>query len=165
MSDHRTDSDIEQALTQWAQLVAPNSLLGRLLESTFVHTMGAKQVRVYPWQRLIPGSRRLSHSGIGAGFAVALLTLLIVVAVGAGFVGGALRPTATPSPSPSSTPAPTIRPTAVPSPELPAAISVVANARVDVTGPIAMVSDGELLWALAVGSIGLTRPLTQSPIR
>ena len=44
MSDLRTDQDIEQALTEWADQVAPSRAPTRLLESTFARTMGTRQV-------------------------------------------------------------------------------------------------------------------------
>ena len=145
MSDRRSNMDIEQALTEWADEVAPKSPPSRLLESTFVRTMGTKQVRVYPWNKLMLGRRGLSNSGSGARFAVVVLVGMLVLAMAVGFVGGGFRSAVTPSPSPS--------PTAVPSPSPlpPAAISVVAEATIDVSGAIAMVSDSQHLWVMAAG--------------
>ena len=46
MSNPRTDRDVEQALADWAEQVAPRSAPGRLVESTFARTMGTRQARV-----------------------------------------------------------------------------------------------------------------------
>lgn len=161
MSDHRTDSEMEQALTLWTEQVAPKSPPGRLLESTFVRTMGSRQVRVYPWNKFMLGRRGLSNSGSGAFFGIVVLAM-VVLAMAVGFVGGGFGPTVTPSPSPSPTPAATTGPTVVPSPPWPAPISVVADATIAVQGPIAMVSDGELLWVLAAGRIDRIDPTTNA---
>jgi len=144
MSDYRTDSDIEQGLTSWADEVAPRSAPGRLLESTFARTMGTGQRRLWPWHRLMPSRRGLSYSGSGFGFGIVVLTMIVVVAMAAGFVGGALRPTATPSPSPSPDPSASQS-------TLPAAIPVIAETTVATQDPIALASDGEFLWVLAAG--------------
>ena len=141
MSDQMADREVEQAFSQWIDQAAPSSPPTRILESTFVRTMGTRQLRVYPWNRFALGRGEATFSGSGAGFGIAVLTLLIVVAMAAGFVGGALRPTGTPSPSPS--------PTAAPS--LPAAISVPVGATIAIADPLAMASDGELLWVRASG--------------
>jgi streptogramin lyase len=167
MNQQRTDRDIEQALTQWAAEVAPKASPTRLLEETFVRTMGTKQERVYPWNRLLPGRRALSFSRSGAGVGVVALGLLLVLALAIGLAGGGLGPKATPSPSPSPSPTQTATatPVQVPTPSLPAAISVTAEGSVDLTGPVAMVTDGQFLWVLASdGQIHRIDPATGSVV-
>ena len=150
MSDHMSDREIEQAFTTWIEDAAPKSPPTRLLESTFMRTMGTRQERVYPWNKLTLGRRGLINSGSGARFGIAVVAGLIVLAMAFSFIGGGFRATPTPSPSPSPTPVvPTTAPTLAPSP--PAAISVVAEATIDVSAAIAMVSDSHHLWVLAAG--------------
>jgi len=100
MSDRRSNSDIEQALSDWADEVAPKSPPDRLLESTFIRTMGGKQLRVYPWNKLRLGRVGLSNSGSGARFAIVVLATILLLALAIAFVAGAFRRTAPPSPSP-----------------------------------------------------------------
>lgn len=142
MSDeHMTDREVEQALDQWVGDAAPKSPPTRILESTFVRTMGAQQLRAYPWNRFTLGRGESTFAGSGAGLGIAFLTLIVVVALAAGFVGGALRPVPTPSPSPTPSPPAS----------LPAAISVPVSDTIAVEDPLAMASDGERLWVHASG--------------
>jgi streptogramin lyase len=104
----------------------------------------------------------MTIAGPSARLALALMILLVVLALGAGFAGGAFSPRATPTPSPSPTQAPTAKPTAVASPILPAPIPVVADASVEVIGPIAMVTDGTSIWVLGAGRIDQIDALTNS---
>jgi streptogramin lyase len=154
MSEQWTDRETEKAFAAWIEDVAPKSPPTRLLESTFVRTMGTRQERVYPWNKLTLGRRGLSNSGSGARFAIVVLVGMVVLAMAIGIVGGgAFGPTATPSPSPIPSPTPVVSaaPTLAPPPSPPAAISVVAEATIDVSAAIAMVSDGQHLWVLAAG--------------
>jgi YVTN family beta-propeller protein len=151
MSDRRSNMDIEQALTDWADEVAPKSPPARLLESTFVRTMGTNQVRVYPWNKLMLGRRGLSNSGSGARFGILVLAGMVILAMAIGFIGGGFRPTATPTPSP--TPQATAGPSELPSPSLPAPIAVTVDATLAVQNPTALVWDGEFLWLMVPGRI------------
>jgi streptogramin lyase len=162
MSDQRNDRDIEQAFMAWIEDAAPKSPPSRLLEATFVRTMGTRQERVYPWNKLMLGRRGLSNSGSGARFGILVLVGLVVLAMAIGFVGGGFRPAVTPSPSPSPTPAATTGSSGVPSQSWPAPISVIADATVAVQSPLAMVSDGEFLWVLAPGRIDRIDPGTNA---
>ena len=166
---HTTDADIEQALTVWADHVAPNSPPDRLLKSTFARTMGARQQRAYPWLRVPATERRPGYSGFAARIAIAVALILAVV-LGAGVIGGGSNVTPSPSPSPSPSP---LRSTAgarpplntLTQPTLPAATSIVADATIDMTEPMAMVSDGDSLWVLAVdGRIDRIDPATNSVV-
>src|SRR4051794_38145940 len=176
-SNQTTDRDIEQALAEWAEDAAPRSAPDRLLESTFARTMGSRQERVYPWLKLRPRTRALTYSGSAARFALVGLVLMVALALGAGFIGGAFRPTIKPSPSPEISPSPqptaTARPTAVPRPglntvpqaSLSAGLPVVADATIEVTNPLAMVSDGNSLWVLAAdGRIDRIDPASASTV-
>ena len=121
MSDQRENSEIEQALTQWAQEVAPTSPPDRLLEATFARTMGASQERVWPWTRLLPGTRRGNVSGSVAGFAIAALALLVILAMAIGLVAGGAAPAVTATHSHAASATPYARPVLdpVPQPNIP----------------------------------------------
>jgi len=130
--------------------------------------MGGNQVRVYPWHRLVPEGRSVIRPA--AGFAVAVIALVVVLTMAIGFVGGGEG-----IPTPSATPSPSASPTSAPSATRPAlitvpqqtfpAIPVIADSIIDVSSPWAMVSDNASVWVLAGdGRIDRIDPATDSVV-
>ena len=166
MSDPRTDRDVEQALREWMDQVAPHRPPTRLLEGTFTETMRTAQVRVYPWHRV--GVGRLGRTAAGSGVRVVLVVIavLLAAALAVALGGGGLRVTEPPIASPTPTPSAALTPSPTPgpksSPSLPAAISVTPEASVPVQGPIAMVASGPMLWVMAPGRLDRIDPSTNA---
>jgi virginiamycin B lyase len=163
MSDRRTDPDLSQALTAWMDDVAPERPPARLLEETFTQTMGAEQMRTYPWHKVAIGS--LGRGAKRSRVPVLLLAVvgLVVLAMAVGLTGGGPRgtiPTApSPSPSPSVLPSPSPSPSVAPSAALPAPIAVTAAATVAIQQPIALVAAaGGDLWVMAPGRLDRIDP-------
>jgi hypothetical protein len=132
MNERRTDPDLSQVLTAWMDDVAPERAPARLLEETFAQTMGAEQVRVYPWHKVAIGSLGRGATRSRAPFVLLAVVALVVVGMAVGLTGGGPRgttpsapspsPSVPPRPSPSVLPSPS--PSVVPSDVLPAPISV-----------------------------------------
>jgi len=159
MNNERTDRDIDQTLTAWMDHVAPDRPPGRLLEGTFARTTRARQVRRFPWNDVAVGPLGRAASGSGARVALVALSVLLVLALGGGLVGG-LGLVAPSTPTPSPTPSPSPNPTASPPPLLPAAIRVTPDFVIPVRGPIAMVTRGAAIWVLAPGRLDRIDPAT-----
>ena len=120
--------------------VAPPRPPERLLEEAFARTMGASQLRVYPWHAVGRGRRGRSASVGIAGMALAGVAAVLVVAVTVGIVlrpGHSVSGVASPTPS-SSAPA---SPSPFPSPVL-----VQPTATIPVTGTVALATDRTSIW-------------------
>jgi streptogramin lyase len=152
MSDPRADRPVEQALTAWMHDAAPSQAPATLLEDTYAETMKSGQARAYPWHRVVVGGRS-SLAGSPA-FALLVVGALVALALSVLLATGGIRlsPPATPSPTARSTPSPEATVVAR-STALPAAIPIVAEASVPVSGALALASDETSIWVLAGGRI------------
>ncbi|HKB28386.1 MAG TPA: hypothetical protein VKC59_05140 [Candidatus Limnocylindrales bacterium] len=128
--DERSTSDVR--LTSWMADVLPERVPTRVLEEAFARTGNARQLRRWPWVRLLPGHR--SPLASRAQLAILGASLIIVSLAAIALSGGVPRPT--PSPTP------------LPSPSRPAAVAVVPVGSVGVLGPFGIATDGTSVWVL-----------------
>ena len=97
MTGQRTDFDLGVVLGRWMHDVAPGAVPVPVLEEAFARTMSSRQVRVYPWERLVGRGPR-AHSG--TAFALVAAVALLVALLAFGSLGGGFG--VAPSPSPTS---------------------------------------------------------------
>ncbi|HYN69304.1 MAG TPA: hypothetical protein VEX41_03735 [Candidatus Eisenbacteria bacterium] len=141
MTRGRSDRDLGAAIEAWMADVASNAVPERLLEESFSRTFATRQVRLYPWGRLARlGRGRRSHLRVGIGAAVAL----VMVATVAGLLGGgaSVKPTPSVTPSPSPTPEASVSASGL------TRVSVAPTGAIDVVEPVALVTDGLVVWTL-----------------
>lgn len=160
MTHQRSNQNVDQMLSTWMNHAAPDRAPARLLESTFVRTMQARQARVYPWHRLgtihQPAPRLASRPT--PLIALLLLVIFLVLAIAAGLVGGGLHEGRPPTPTTNVTPPPS--PSSSPSPIGPAPISVAVEATIAIQEPIALSAADLTLWVLSSGRIDRIDPIT-----
>lgn len=144
-SDNRAARDVGPVLATWMAAAAPERAPERLLEESFARTMAAPQLPVFPWHlwprgwaSILDRSRRLALVGLVAVVVVAIGATLLPRSP-AGNVGG-------PSGGPSSSPSPVPTPSATEGPSFPPAITVEPIASIPVDKPMAMASDGTMIW-------------------
>ena len=167
MTDRTRDRDIEATLETWMDQMAPDRAPGRLLEETFARTMTSPQTRRYPWHDV--AGRTIGRPWAASrALVLVIVTVLIIVALGAGFGAGggwfAIQQPSSPSPTASlspGSPSPSLAYAVIASPSAPFVTTVVPEAAVAVTSPIAMGSDGQGLWVLTEdGSVVKIDPAT-----
>lgn len=122
MTRQRTDVDLGVVLGRWMHDVAPGAVPVPVLEEAFARTMSSRQVRVYPWERLIGRGPR-AHSG--RAFALVAAVALLVALLVFGSLGGGFGV----APSPSPTSGVTAAPSAAPSPNGSSASTSCVNAQ------------------------------------
>jgi streptogramin lyase len=157
MSGQQPHRDLEIALGEWMDDVAPGRAPVRLLEGTFARTMKATQVRTYPWRRVGPG---LSGRGVASwrtGLAGASLVALVVALGAGGLVGSLWTAPPTPAPSPSPSPTATAEP---PTPTLPAPVSITATKTSAFPEVVGFVRDESAIWGINPGRIDRIDPIT-----
>jgi YVTN family beta-propeller protein len=128
--DERSASDVR--LGSWMADVVPERIPTQVLEEAFARTGNARQLRRWPWVRLLTGPR----SPLASRTQLAILgaSLIVVSLAAMALSGGVPRPT--PSPTPPE------------SPSRPAAVAVVPVGSVGVVGPFGIATDGTSVWAL-----------------
>ena len=167
MAGHRPNRDVAPILEHWMAEVAPHRAPERLLEEAFARTMVARQLPVYPWHGLRLGRSRGAPSNRIGGLALVGVALAVVLAVGAGLLprrdsGIVGQPSPTPSPASPSPSPPIPSPTASAAP-FPSAIVVEPTARIPVTGPITIATDGASIWLFtATGELVRIDPATNA---
>jgi hypothetical protein len=162
----RSDRDLAALLDGWMNEVAPTSIPVPVLEEAFARTTSSRQLRVYPWERLVGRGRRSRSRTAFALVATAavLMTVLIL-----GSLGGGSGVAPAPSQTPSATTAP---PAATTKPSAAALyrcerrlLAWDGSSAIDLTGTWAADDDGvyyvrqlgdEVWW---LGMSGLGRPL------
>lgn len=161
-TEDRAARDVGPVLATWMAAVAPERAPERLLEESFARTMAAPQALVFPWHRrprwwssTTERSGRLAVAGVAAIVVLAIGASLLPRSPG-GNVGG---PSAGPSPSASPSPSPSLPK----GPSLPPAVTVAPIATIPVDAPMALASDGTLIWVFtATNRLLRIDPLTNS---
>ena len=155
MTRERSDLDLGVVLGDWMHDAAPASIPVLVLEEAFARSMTARQVRLYPWERI---ARRSSRSRGITRLALVATAGLLVAVLAFGALGGGFGIAPVPSPTPSAT-----HPSASSSPSPPALVPVpiVSTASVAVSQPQGLASDGTSVWVLsATGLVQRIDPAT-----
>ncbi len=107
MTGQRTDFDLGVVLGRWMHDVAPGAVPVPVLEEAFARTMSSRQVRVYPWERLVGRGPRARS---GTAFALVAAVALLVALLAFGSLGGGFGVAPAPSPTSGVTSAPSAAP-------------------------------------------------------
>jgi len=152
MTRERSDRDVADMLDVWMSEVAPAGIPVPVLEEAFARTMSSRQVRVYPWQRLVG---RGGRSRIRVTFALVATAALLVTVLALALLGGGSEVPPAPSQTPSATPHPSTSPSSSPSPPALIPVPIQPTASVAVSQPRGLASDGTAVWVLS--GTGLVR--------